>query len=44
MSNERIGLIGTGLIGEPMGRNLREAGYPLTVHTRTKSRADGLVA
>ena len=44
MSNERIGLIGTGLIGEPMGRNLREAGYPLTVHTRTKSRADGLMA
>jgi 3-hydroxyisobutyrate dehydrogenase len=44
MPTERIGLIGVGLMGEPMGRNLMKAGYPLTVHTRTKARAAALLA
>ncbi|HPQ97022.1 MAG TPA: NAD(P)-binding domain-containing protein, partial [Thiolinea sp.] len=30
----RIGLIGPGIMGEPMGRNLIRAGFPLTVYAR----------
>ena len=39
MSKERIGFIGTGIMGKPMACNLLEAGYPLTVHNRTKAKA-----
>jgi 3-hydroxyisobutyrate dehydrogenase-like beta-hydroxyacid dehydrogenase len=38
-----VGLIGLGLMGKPMGRNLLKAGFPLVVWNRTKSRADDLV-
>jgi len=38
-----IGLIGLGLMGKPMGRNLLKAGFPLVVWNRTKERADDLV-
>src|SRR6266849_1445922 len=41
---KRIGLIGLGLMGRPMGMNLLKAGYSLTVWNRTASRADELVA
>ncbi len=40
----RIGLIGLGLMGRPMGMNLLKAGHALTVWNRTASRADELVA
>jgi 3-hydroxyisobutyrate dehydrogenase-like beta-hydroxyacid dehydrogenase len=40
----KVGLIGLGLMGRPMGHNLLKAGYPLTVWNRTASRADSLVA
>jgi 3-hydroxyisobutyrate dehydrogenase-like beta-hydroxyacid dehydrogenase len=40
----KIGLIGLGLMGRPMGMNLLKAGHPLTVWNRTASRADELVA
>ena len=40
----KVGLIGLGLMGKPMGMNLLKAGYPLTVWNRTASRADELVA
>jgi 3-hydroxyisobutyrate dehydrogenase-like beta-hydroxyacid dehydrogenase len=40
----RVGLIGLGLMGRPMGLNLLKAGYPLTVWNRTVSRAESLVA
>lgn len=43
MRQERIGFIGTGIMGEPMARNLLRVGYPLTVHTRTRSRAQALL-
>ncbi len=43
-SKARIGLIGLGLMGRPMGMNLLKAGHPLTVWNRTASRADELVA
>jgi len=31
---EKIGLIGTGIMGYPIARNLLKAGYPLTIYTR----------
>jgi len=40
----RIGLIGLGLMGRPMGMNLLKAGHVLTVWNRTASRAEELVA
>jgi 3-hydroxyisobutyrate dehydrogenase-like beta-hydroxyacid dehydrogenase len=40
----KVGLIGLGLMGRPMGLNLLKAGYSLTVWNRTASRADSLVA
>jgi 2-hydroxy-3-oxopropionate reductase len=40
----KVGLIGLGLMGKPMGMNLLKAGFPLTVWNRTVSRADELVA
>jgi len=40
----KIGLIGLGLMGRPMGHNLLKAGYSLTVWNRTASRAESLVA
>jgi 2-hydroxy-3-oxopropionate reductase len=43
-SKARIGLIGLGLMGRPIGLNLLKAGYPLTVWNRTASRMEPLVA
>lgn len=40
---EKIGLIGPGIMGQPMGMNLINAGYPLWVYSRTASRAQPLV-
>jgi 2-hydroxy-3-oxopropionate reductase len=40
----KLGLIGLGLMGKPIGMNLLKAGFPLTVWNRTASRADELVA
>ena len=39
----RIGWIGTGVMGHSMASHLLEAGYPLTVYNRTKSRAAALL-
>jgi 3-hydroxyisobutyrate dehydrogenase-like beta-hydroxyacid dehydrogenase len=39
----RVGLIGLGLMGKPMGRNLLKAGFPLVVWNRTRSKAEDLV-
>ena len=44
MAKERIGFIGTGIMGEPMSRNLLKAGYALTIHSRTKAKAEKLLA
>ncbi|MGH9675701.1 MAG: NAD(P)-dependent oxidoreductase, partial [Candidatus Acidiferrum sp.] len=43
-SPRKIGLIGLGLMGRPMGMNLLKAGHALTVWNRTAGRADELVA
>ena len=34
---EKIGLIGTGIMGYPIARNLLKAGYPLTIYTRREN-------
>lgn len=44
MIKERIGFIGTGIMGKPMALNLLKAGCSLTVHTRTKSKAEAVLA
>lgn len=40
----RIGWIGTGVMGASMCGHLRRAGYTVTVTTRTRARAEGLLA
>jgi 2-hydroxy-3-oxopropionate reductase len=39
-----IGLIGLGIMGRPMARNLLKVGYPLIVHDVTRAAVDDLVA
>ncbi len=43
-SKAKVGLIGLGLMGQPIGMNLLKAGHALTVWNRTTSRAKELVA
>lgn len=38
----RIGFIGLGIMGRPMARHLLEAGFPLTVHSRSPGPVDEL--
>jgi 2-hydroxy-3-oxopropionate reductase len=38
-----VGLIGLGLMGKPMARNLLKAGFPLIVWNRTKERGSDLL-
>ena len=40
----RVGFIGLGLMGRPMGLNLLKAGFPLTVWNRTRGRTEPLAA
>jgi 3-hydroxyisobutyrate dehydrogenase len=39
-----VGFIGTGVMGASMAGHLLEAGYPLQVYTRSKSKADDLLS
>jgi 2-hydroxy-3-oxopropionate reductase len=41
---ERIGLIGLGIMGKPMARNLLRAGYELVLHNRSRAAVDELLA
>ena len=43
-SHERIGFVGLGIMGLPMARNARSAGFPVTVTNRTLSKATALEA
>ena len=43
MDRVRIGFIGTGVMGSSMARNLMRAGYPVSVYTRTKKKAQALL-
>jgi 3-hydroxyisobutyrate dehydrogenase len=40
----RVGFIGLGLMGRPMGLNLLKAGFPVTVWNRTRARTEALAA
>src|SRR3989442_12065981 len=40
---QRNGFIGLGIMGKPMARNLIKAGFPLTVHNRSRAKVDELV-
>lgn len=40
----RIGFIGLGLMGKPMTKNLLKAGFPLTVHSRSRGPVEELAA
>lgn len=42
--NTSLAFIGLGIMGEPMAGHLLEAGYPLTVFTRTRDKAERLLA
>ncbi|MEM7631398.1 MAG: NAD(P)-dependent oxidoreductase [Pseudomonadota bacterium] len=42
MAFEKVALLGTGLMGFPMARNLAQAGVSVTVWNRTKAKADPL--
>jgi 3-hydroxyisobutyrate dehydrogenase len=41
---ERIGFVGLGIMGSRMAANLRRAGFELTVHNRTRERAEAFAA
>ncbi|MBK2003577.1 NAD(P)-dependent oxidoreductase [Listeria ivanovii subsp. londoniensis] len=41
---KKIGFVGTGVMGTSMASHLLEAGYDVFVYTRTKSKAEGLLA
>ncbi len=43
MSNHPIAFIGTGIMGAAMAGRLLDAGLALRVHTRTRSKAQGLI-
>jgi 2-hydroxy-3-oxopropionate reductase len=40
----RVGVIGLGIMGKPMARNLLKAGFDLVVHNRSRQSVDELVA
>lgn len=44
MAMQKVALLGTGLMGFPMARNLLAAAVPLTVWNRTKAKAQPLAA
>jgi 3-hydroxyisobutyrate dehydrogenase-like beta-hydroxyacid dehydrogenase len=41
---ERVTFVGLGIMGAPMARNLREAGFDLSVYTRTSEKAERFAA
>jgi 3-hydroxyisobutyrate dehydrogenase-like beta-hydroxyacid dehydrogenase len=41
---EKIGFAGLGIMGGPMARNLRQAGFELSVYTRTRQKAERFAA
>jgi 2-hydroxy-3-oxopropionate reductase len=41
---ERVGFIGLGIMGAPMARHLLEAGFPMTVHSRSPGPVDAMVS
>jgi len=44
MAQDKVGFIGMGIMGKPMALNLLKAGYQVTIHSRTKARAEAVLA
>lgn len=44
MRIRNVALIGTGIMGARIGGHIMDAGYDLTVHNRTREKAEGLLA
>lgn len=44
MTLSRIGFVGTGVMGQAMAGHLMDAGFELTVHNRTRAKAEPLLA
>lgn len=44
LSDVKIGWIGTGIMGAPMAMHLVDAGYRVSVYSRTKSKSEKLIA
>src|SRR5690625_1368063 len=44
MSEQVIGFVGTGVMGQGMVKNLLKKGYRVNIHTRTKVKATQLIA
>jgi len=44
MTKPTVGFIGTGVMGKSMAGHLQQAGYPLVVYTRSKEKAEDLIA
>ena len=40
----KVALIGCGIMGAPIGGHILDAGFDLTVHNRTRKKAEGLLA
>ena len=43
MAKDGLGFIGTGIMGRPMAGNLLKAGHRVTVHNRTRAKAESLL-
>lgn len=43
-AHAKVGWVGTGVMGASMAGHLLDAGYPVTVHNRTRERAEPLLA
>ena len=43
-THQRVGFIGLGLMGKPMAHNILKAGFPLTVHNRSRAKVDELAS
>lgn len=44
MADKYVGVIGTGIMGAPMARNLLRAGYGVHVYSRSRGKAEALLA
>ena len=42
--NSKVAFIGTGIMGAPIAGHIMDAGYDVTVHNRTKAKAEALLA
>ena len=42
--NSKVAFIGTGIMGAPIAGHIMDAGYDVTVHNRTKAKAEVLLA